>query len=72
MAVYILDTNFFISAHRYHYPLDIAVSFWEKIKLMADTGKIISTINVRNELYSYERGKVQQWCKDKLMNTFFS
>jgi hypothetical protein len=51
MEVYILDSNFFIQAHRVSYPLDIALSFWKKVKQLAAEGKIISIDKVKNELY---------------------
>ena len=37
MPIYIVDSNFFIEAHRINYPIDIALSYWEKIKKFADT-----------------------------------
>lgn len=33
MVVYVVDSNFFIEAHRANYPLDVAFSFWYKIKI---------------------------------------
>ena len=47
MSVYVVDSNFFIQAHRAHYPLDVAVSFWAKVKQLAYEGKIISIDNVK-------------------------
>jgi hypothetical protein len=32
MSLFIVDSNFFIQAHRAIYPLDIAKGFWEKVK----------------------------------------
>jgi hypothetical protein len=51
MSVYVVDTNFFIQAHRAYYPLDVASSFWEKVKQLADDGKIISIDKVKQEIY---------------------
>ena len=42
MGLYVIDSNFFIQAHRESYPLDIAFSFWNKVKHLADEGKITS------------------------------
>jgi hypothetical protein len=42
MAVYVLDSNFFIQAHRATYPLDIATGFWNKVKHLAESGSLIS------------------------------
>jgi hypothetical protein len=44
MVVYILDSNFFIEAHRVSYPVDVAYSFWNKVKQLAENGIIISII----------------------------
>jgi len=38
MKQYILDTNFFVQAHRAHYPFDVFPSFWSKIKELAEAG----------------------------------
>jgi len=48
MAVYVVDSNFFIDAHRANYPLDIAFSFWKKIKELATAGTIIRWIQAIN------------------------
>jgi hypothetical protein len=50
MVVYILDSNFFIEAHRVSYPVDVAYSFWNKVKQLAENGTIISIDKVRNEI----------------------
>jgi hypothetical protein len=31
MSIYLVDSNFFIQAHRATYPLDIATGFWNKV-----------------------------------------
>ena len=51
MGVYVVDSNFFIQTHRESYPLDIAFSFWKKVKQLADKGRIISIDKVKNEIY---------------------
>lgn len=50
MGIYVIDSNFFIQAHRANYPLDIAFSFWNKVKQLAEDGKIISIDKVKNGL----------------------
>ena len=40
--IFLVDTNFFIQAHRVSYPLDVVPSFWNKVKNLADNDKIIS------------------------------
>lgn len=70
MAVFIIDSNFFIEAHRKSYPLDIAFSFWNKVKQLADEGKIISIDKVKNELYD-KNDTLEEWCRTNLPENFF-
>jgi hypothetical protein len=51
MSVFIVDSNFFIQAHRANYPLDIAITFWKKVKELADNGSIVSIDKVKHEIY---------------------
>jgi hypothetical protein len=70
MAEYLVDSNFFIQASRYYYPLDIATGFWSKVKELANDGKLISIDKVQNEL---EQGKDElwNWCVNELPANFF-
>ena len=70
MAVFIIDSNFFIEAHRKSYPLDIAFSFWSKVKQLADEGKIISIDKVKNELFD-KNDALEEWCRINLPENFF-
>jgi hypothetical protein len=70
MSVYVIDSNFFIQAHRDSYPLDIAFSFWNKVKQLADEGQIISIDKVRNEIYD-KNDALETWCKANLPEGFF-
>ena len=70
MGVYIIDSNFFIQAHRASYPLDIAFSFWNKVKQLAAEGKIISIDKVKNEIYD-KNDALEEWCKSNLPEDFF-
>jgi hypothetical protein len=70
MTIYVLDTNFFIQAHRVSYPLDVAYSFWSKVKQLAEERKIISIDKVKNEIYKNE-DDLKLWCEDNLPNDFF-
>jgi len=70
MAVYVVDTNFFIQAHRTGYPLDIAVSFWKTIKQLAYDVRIISIDKVKNEIYRNEDA-LKRWCEENLPENFF-
>jgi hypothetical protein len=70
MEVYVLDSNFFIQAHQVSYPLDVAFSFWNKVKQLADEVRIISIDKVKNELYD-KNDLLEAWCKDNLPEDFF-
>jgi hypothetical protein len=70
MKVYIVDSNFFIQAHRASYPLDIALSFWKKVKQLANEGKIISIDKVKSEIYN-KNDALEEWCKANLPIDFF-
>jgi hypothetical protein len=70
MEIFVADTNFFIQAHRLIYPLDIAFSYWNKVKQLAEQGKIISIDKVKNELYD-KNESIERWCKANLPEDFF-
>lgn len=68
--IYVLDINFFIQAHLNYYPLDVFITFWEKIADLSKRNIIESIDKVENELYSYN-GNLQRWCRDNLQADFF-
>jgi len=70
MSVYVVDSNFFIQAHRATYPLDVATGFWSKVKELADAGKIISIDKVKKEIYDHQ-DDLKDWCEDNLPDGFF-
>jgi hypothetical protein len=70
MSVYVVDSNFFIEAHRASYPLDVALSFWAKVRQLANEGKIISIDKVKKELYD-KNDALEAWCKANLPDDFF-
>ncbi len=70
MITYIVDSNFFIEAHRVSYPIDIAYSFWNKVKQLAEIGIIISIDKVRDELYD-KNDALEKWCRENLPSDFF-
>ncbi len=67
MSLYIVDSNFFIQAHRAYYPLDVIQSFWVKVKQLAEEGKIKSIDKVKNEIYSNasHEDELKDWCDEK-------
>lgn len=70
MPLFILDANFFIQSHRITYPLDIAKGFWEKVKNIAGSGKIVSIDKVKNEIYNNE-DELKNWIDVNLPLEFF-
>ena len=70
MSIYVVDSNFFIQAHRVTYPLDIAFSFWKKVRQLAEEGKIMSIDKVKTEIYS-NNDALKEWCKENLPVDFF-
>lgn len=70
MKQYVVDSNFFIQAHRATYPLDVALSFWTKIRQLADNEIIISIDKVKNEIYN-SNDALEKWCKANLPPNFF-
>jgi hypothetical protein len=70
MEIYIVDSNFFIQPHRDTYPLDVAVSFWAKVKQLADEGKIVSIDKVKNEIFG-KNDDLEKWCRANLPKDFF-
>ncbi len=70
MDVFVVDSNFFIQAHRITYPLDVAIGFWGKVSELANLGKIISIDKVKNEIYQNDDA-LKTWCKENLPVDFF-
>jgi len=70
MGPMIVDSNFFIQAHRDTYPLDVAISFWQKISELAVAGHIISIDKVKAEL-NRNRDALTTWCDTNLPADFF-
>jgi hypothetical protein len=52
------------------YPLDVAFSFWNKVKQLAEEGKIISIDKVKNEIFD-KNDALEEWCKTNLSEDFF-
>lgn len=70
MSIFVLDSNFFIQAHRGNYPLDVASGFWNKVKQFSEENKIISIDKVKNEIYNNE-DELKRWCINNLPKDFF-
>lgn len=70
MPMYVIDSNVLITAHRFTYPLDIAVSFWSAIKDLADKEKLISIDKVYGELKRNE-DDLLDWVDSQINPGFF-
>lgn len=70
MEPFIVDSNFFIQAHRDTYPLDVASSFWDKISILAKDGKIISIDKVHKEICK-NTDALSSWFHANLEDDFF-
>lgn len=69
-APFVLDSNFFIQAHRMHYPMDVVTNFWLKIKELAENGTIVSIDKVRDEIL-LNKDELSDWCSENLPRDFF-
>ncbi|MBN2571252.1 MAG: DUF4411 family protein [Ignavibacteriales bacterium] len=70
MSIFILDSNFFIQAHRINYPIDVALGFWNLVKSISIEGKIISIDKVKNEIYKND-DELKKWTENNLPSDFF-
>mgnify|MGYP000144434524 CR=1 FL=1 len=73
MSKFIVDSNFFIQAHRLIYPLDVVQSFWLKVSTLSQKGTIVSIDKVKKEIYdnSSHEDELKLWCDSNLPNDFF-
>jgi len=73
MSKFIVDSNFFIQAHRSIYPLDVVQSFWVKLNALATDGIIVSIDKVKKEIFdnASHQDQLKTWCVDNLPNDFF-
>lgn len=68
---YLIDTNFFIQAHRYTYPLDVAESFWLKIKELVKNNVIVSIDKVKSEIFLND-DDLKIWCQENINEDFWN
>jgi hypothetical protein len=69
-VVYVVDSNFFIQAHRVTYLLDVVPSFWNKVKELANAVRIISIDKVKKEIFKND-DDLKDWCKNNLSPDFW-
>lgn len=73
MNKFIIDSNFLIQAHRSIYPLDVVLSFWNKVNELSTSNVIVSIDKVKTEIYdnSSHEDELKVWCQDNLPTDFF-
>lgn len=62
-GVFLLDANVFIEAARRYYAFDIVPSFWPKLVMAAETGRVITIDRVREEIVK-NNDDLAQWLVD--------
>jgi hypothetical protein len=70
MPLHLLDSNFFITAHRFHYPFDVVPSFWIRIQDLATKGVIGSIDKVSKEIRT-GNDVLKDWIDNNLPSNFF-
>ncbi|MBK6946997.1 MAG: DUF4411 family protein [Haliscomenobacter sp.] len=69
MPVYVLDSNFFIQAHRFHYPIDVAAGFWNKVRQLAEEAELSALTRLKR---TYDKNDaLEEWCRNNLPEAFF-
>lgn len=72
MAVYLLDSNVFIQAHRMYYPFDVVPNFWKKLIELSNNGKILSIDKVKKEICDIGNPDLLSvWLENEISETFF-
>lgn len=70
MMRYILDSNVFVTPHRGFCPTDVGLSFWNRLKNLADNRIIFTIDKVKAELYE-NSDELKQWMQKHLPSHFF-
>jgi len=63
-VIYCLDTSAFLDGWSRYYPPEIFISLWENIDLLIESGNIISSIVVLDELKRKD-DEIFKWCKER-------
>ena len=70
MAIFIIDTNFFIQAHRSIYPLDVATGFWHKVKQLVASEKIVIIDKVKAEIF-FNDDELKRWLENNISDNVY-
>lgn len=68
--IYLLDTNIFVETKKRFAPINIGLSFWKKIKELADAGFIASIDKVKEEI-NVKGDDLSIWITKELPRGFF-
>jgi hypothetical protein len=71
MPLFLLDSNFFINAHRVYYPFDVVPSFWTRVQDLANKNLIGSIDKVANEI-RHGNDVLKDWIDNSLPKNFFA
>lgn len=69
-AIYVLDTNVFVQAHRRHYSFEICPGFWDCIIHHCEAPRVISIDRVRDEILAGDA--LETWVKDSAPARLFA
>jgi len=67
---YILDSNIFIQAHRFHYPFDVFPVFWNWLEKENEKGSIGSVDGVFDEIKA-GKDELSDWMKGLITEKWF-
>ena len=72
-AVYLIDSNILIQAHRKYYPFDVVPGFWNLLSELAHEGIVKSIDKVKIEVIdnSGDGDLLKDWCIANLPEDFF-
>lgn len=68
--IYLVDSSCFMTASRVSYPIDIAISFWDKVSELAQSHAFYSIDKVNDEI-KLNDDLLTKWCNDNLPKDFF-
>lgn len=70
MTQYIIDANILIQAYRKYYPMDVFISFWDRIQHLAHSDIVVSIDKVKGEIEP-SGDDLSRWCLAQLPQNFF-
>lgn len=68
--IYLVDSSCLMTASRFFYPIDIAISFWDKVSELAQSHAFYSIDKVKDEI-KINDDSLTNWCNNNLPEDFF-